>query len=357
MREKAIGAGVAKKAVTTRSREGAGRLAGTVGLALLLAVAFPASARVPAPEGWSLRFSDDFNGPAGQLPSTRQWRFDLGHGYPGGPSHWGTHEVQRYTDDPDNISLDGQGDLRITPLHTARGWTSARIESRRSDFRPPPGGVLRIQTRLQMPDVSGQAALGYWPAFWALGQSFRRNGLWPRAGEFDIMENVNGLDTVWGTLHCGRFPAGPCDEPNGLGQHESCRGVRCQKGFHTYTFEWDESVSPAALRWYVDGKLYGILTRPRLPNATWQEITGQHGYFLLLDVAMGGDFAYAVAGGKNTPVAATEPGHPMVVDYVAVWTRGADARRGAPRNDVAGNAAKTGRQSADSATSESATSG
>jgi beta-glucanase (GH16 family) len=292
-------------------------------LALLATMATGAAyAEVPQPAGWTLQFSDDFNGAAGQVPSAERWRFDTGHGYPGGPANWGTHEVQRYTADPANVSLDGRGHLRITPRRDAAGeWTSARIETQRDDFRPPEGGVLRMEARLRMPDVSGDAALGYWPAFWALGESFRRTGNWPQAGEFDIMENVNGLNLVWGTLHCGVQPGGPCGEPNGIGQHSPCAPTTCQRGFHTYTFEWDRSVAPEALRWYLDGQLYGVITRDRLPPVTWQEITGQRGYFLLLDVAMGGDFAYAISGGRDPPVPATEPGHPMVVDYVAVWTR------------------------------------
>jgi hypothetical protein len=297
-------------------------LAGIMGLLLLSMAAPAARAQIPQPDGWTLQFGDDFNGPAGQLPSAERWQFDLGHNYPGGPARWGTHEVQRYTDDPANVSLDGQGHLRITPLRDEAGeWTSARLETRRDDFMPPPGGTLRIEARLQMPEVFGKAALGYWPAFWALGSRFRQLGLWPQSGEFDIMENVNGLNMVWGTLHCGVLPGGPCNEPNGIGQHVACPVTSCQRGFHDYTFEWDRSVAPEALRWYVDGRLYATVTRNRLPPATWQEITGHGGYFLLLNVAMGGDFAYAMSGGQDTPVASTEPGHPMVVDYVAVWTR------------------------------------
>lgn len=289
---------------------------------VLASAAGLASAAVPERAGWTLQFSDDFNGAAGQLPSATLWRFDVGHGYPGGPPNWGTHEIQRYTTDPANLGLDGHGHLRITPRRDAAGeWTSARVETQRDDFRPPEGGVLRMEARLQMPNVTGEAALGYWPAFWALGESFRRTGNWPQAGEFDIMENVNGLNLVWGTLHCGVLPDGPCGEPNGIGQHSPCAPTSCQGGFHTYAFEWDRSVAPEALRWYLDGQLYGVITRDRLPPATWQEITGQRGYFLLLNVAMGGDFAYAISGGRETPVPATEPGHPMVVDYVAVWTR------------------------------------
>ena len=292
-------------------------------LGLLAGLAMsPVHAEIPTAPGWQLVFGDDFNGRAGQLPDHTTWRFDLGHQYPGGPPDWGTHEVQNYTADPANVSMDGRGHLRITPRRDAAGqWTSARIETWRDDFRPPAGGVLRMETRLRMPDVSGDAAMGYWPAFWALGESFRRLGNWPQAGEFDIMENVNGLNLVWGTLHCGVLPDGPCDEPNGLGQHMPCKGSTCQGGFHTYTFEWDRSVTPEALRWYLDGTLYGVITRDRMPPATWQDITGQRGYFLLLNVAMGGDFAYAVSGGRDTPTPATVPGHAMVVDYVAVWTR------------------------------------
>ncbi|MCP1373556.1 glycoside hydrolase family 16 protein [Dyella lutea] len=315
--------GVVVKSVEQGQRMPRSRVWQVVLLGLLMALpVLRARAAVPAMPGWQTVFSDDFDGAAGRRPDPARWKFDLGHNYPGGPAHWGTHEVQRYTDDPANVSLDGRGHLRITPLREPDGeWTSARIETWRDDFRPPEGGVLRMEARLRMPQVSGEAALGYWPAFWALGESFRRLGVWPQSGEFDIMENVNGLNLVWGTLHCGVIPDGPCDEPNGIGQHASCEGGSCQDGFHTYTFEWDRSVAPEALRWYLDGKLYGVITRDRLPPVTWQEITGQRGYFLLLDVAMGGDFAYAVSGGRDTPTSATEPGHPMVVDYVAVWTR------------------------------------
>jgi hypothetical protein len=277
---------------------------------------------MPQYQGWTLQFGDDFLGPAGQLPSRDKWRFDTGHNYPSGPPHWGTNEMQSYTTDSANIGLDGQGNLRITPRRDASGqWTSARIETGTDTFKAPEGGVMRIEARIQMPDVTGNAALGYWPAFWALGQSYRRRGNWPQSGEFDIMENVNGIDTVWGILHCGVNPGGPCNETNGLGRRSTCPDSTCQSTFHVYTFEWDRSKAPEQLRWYVDRKPYAHLSQNQLPPVTWNEITGQGGYFLLLNVALGGGFSYAMAGGIPTPVAATVPGHPMVVDYVAVWTR------------------------------------
>ena len=286
-----------------------------------------AYAEIPKQKGWTLQFSDDFVGAANQLPSRAKWRFDTGHQYPAGPPQWGTGEIQAYTAAPANISLDGHGNLRITPLRDHAGnWTSARIETRKDNFKPPKGGLLRIEARIQMPDVSDKAALGYWPAFWALGHSYRRNGKWPQAGEFDIMENVNGIDSVWGILHCGVYPGGPCGEPDGLGRRAACAPATCQATFHVYAFEWDNSVSPVQLRWYVDGTLFDHVSQNQLPAATWKEITGQGGYFLLLNVAMGGGFSYAMAGAIPTPNETTEPGHPMVVDYVAVWTRASAAK-------------------------------
>ncbi|GAA3531884.1 carbohydrate-binding protein [Nonomuraea rosea] len=290
---------------------------------LLVKVAISASAAVPAtPAGWSLVWSDDFNGSANTLPSSSNWIVDTGHAYPGGPGNWGTGEIQNYTSSTSNLSLDGAGNLRITPLRSASGeWTSARVETRRADFKPADGRVLRIESRIQMPNVTGDAALGYWPAFWALGAPYRGNYWnWPGIGEFDIMENVNGINSVWGVLHCGVNPGGPCNETSGLAANRACPGSTCQAAYHSYRFEWDRSVSPNQLRWYVDGQQFHSVNQSQFDAATWSNMTGHAGYFLLLNVAMGGAFPNALAG--QTPTAATVPGRPMMVDYVAVWQSG-----------------------------------
>ncbi|HEY9523719.1 MAG TPA: glycoside hydrolase family 16 protein [Thermopolyspora sp.] len=282
----------------------------------------PAKASVPSPSGWSLMWSDDFNGTAGTLPSSANWIIDTGHSYPGGPANWGTGEIQNYTNSTSNVSLDGSGNLRITPIKDASGaWTSARLETQRADFKPAAGHVLRIEARIQMPNVTGDSALGYWPAFWALGSPYRGNYWnWPAIGEFDIMENVNGINSVWGVLHCGVTPGGPCNETTGLGANRACPGSTCQSAMHTYTFEWDTSVTPNQLRWYVDGIQFHSVSQSQLDATTWANMTSHDGYFLLLNVAMGGAFPNALGG--STPTAATVSGRPMVIDYVAVWQSG-----------------------------------
>ncbi|MFJ2092325.1 glycoside hydrolase family 16 protein [Streptomyces sp. NPDC087901] len=297
-------------------------LALTLAGVITVAGSGPARGDVPATPGWNLQWSDDFNGANRSLPSSANWQIDTGHGYPGGPGNWGTGEIQNYTADPDNVSLDGGGNLRITPLRDSAGnWTSGRIETKRADFKAPAGGTLRIEGRVQMPNVTGNAALGYWPAFWALGSPYRGNYWnWPGIGEFDIMENVNGINSVWGVLHCGVNPGGPCNETTGLGNSRTCPGASCQSAFHTYRFEWDRAVAPNALRWYVDDQLFHSVTQNQLDATTWANMTDHAGYFLLLNLAIGGAFPNALGG--STPTSETVPGRPMLVDYVGVWTKG-----------------------------------
>jgi hypothetical protein len=122
-------------------------------------------------------------------------------------------------------------------------------------------------------------------------------------------------------LHCGVNPGGPCNETNGLGASRTCPGASCQSAFHTYRFEWDDSASPKAFRWYVDGQQFHSVNQNQVDATTWNNMTGHAGYFLLLNLAVGGAFPDGVAG-HATPTSATVPGHSLVVDYVAVWTAG-----------------------------------
>jgi hypothetical protein len=120
-------------------------------VAVPLTIAAEASVPPPAP-GWTTVWSDDFNGASGSLPSSANWIIDTGHGYPGGPGNWGTGEIQNYTNSTNNLALDGAGNLQITPRRDGAGnWTSARIETQRSNFKPPAGGVLAIEGRIRCP--------------------------------------------------------------------------------------------------------------------------------------------------------------------------------------------------------------
>jgi beta-glucanase (GH16 family) len=280
----------------------------------------PTSVDLPAPPaGFATVWSDDFTGAAGTGVNPENWRHATGHGYPGGARNWGTGEIETMTDSTANVSLDGAGHLAITPLRDAAGnWTSGRIETRRTDFAAPAGGVLRVEASIRQPNVTIGNGAGYWPAFWMLGEAARPVGAtnWPGIGEIDIFEDVNGRSSLWGTLHCGTASGGPCNETAGLESGEqACPG--CQTGFHTYAMEYDRSISPEQIRWYLDGVQYFTLSATAVKAKTWANAV-QHGFFIILNVAIGGRFP-AEFGGR--PTTSTVSGASMLVDYVSVSTQ------------------------------------
>ncbi|WP_433827126.1 carbohydrate-binding protein [Actinoplanes sp. CA-015351] len=292
--------------------------AAALAVAASMTVVTSADAAVPPnPAGMSLVFSDDFTGASGTGLNRSDWLYSTGTGYPGGAANWGTGEIETMTDSTANVYQDGGGNLVIKPLRDSAGrWTSGRVETQRTNFAAPVGGKVRIEARIQQPNVTGAAAAGYWPAFWALGDAARPVGAtnWPGIGEWDIMENINGRPSVFAALHCGTNPGGPCNETTGLGSGErACSG--CLTSFHTYALEYDRSTSPEQLRWYLDGVNYFTLNSTVVDATTWNNAT-HHGFFVILNVAIGGGFPAAFGGG---PTAQTQPGVPMLVDYVAVW--------------------------------------
>ncbi|MFJ2267604.1 SGNH hydrolase domain-containing protein [Streptomyces sp. NPDC087849] len=270
--------------------------------------------------GWTRVMHDDFDGPAGSRPSAARWKYDIGTCYPGCPApQWGTGEIETMTDSTDNVRLDGKGSLEIVPTLRNGTWYSGRIESRRADFAPPPGGVMRIEASIALPDVTGPAAAGYWPAFWTLGGKLRDGYTgWPSVGELDVMESVNGRDTFFGSMHCGILGGGPCEEPVGLTSGpQRCSG--CRTAFHSYAVEVDLKAGAEEVRWYLDGREYHRVKAAQMDARTWDRAV-HHGLFLILNVAMGGMLPTA-DGATAGP--ATEPGHPMRVQHVTVSTRGA----------------------------------
>lgn len=268
----------------------------------------------PASSAWTLEWSDEFEGEAGSGVDTANWLYDLGRGYDcnGCANYWGTGEIETMTDSTDNVYLDGEGHLAIKPIRTDNKWTSGRIETVRTDFQPPPGGIMAVEASIHLPDVTGKAAQGYWAAFWMLGDAFRGNYLnWPSVGEIDIMENINGLNTAYATLHCGIAPYGPCNETNGLGGNRPNPSPSLQSAFHTYRVELDTSLSPQELRFYLDGENFFTVKSTDVDEETWVNAT-DHSFFLILNVAIGG-------GWPGFPTKDTESGIPMLVDYVKVY--------------------------------------
>ena len=230
--------------------------------------------------------------------------------YDTGPgANFGTGEIETMTNSAGNVHLDGNGNLDITALGSGSSWTSGRIQTTSANVGAPAGGELEVTASIQQPP----GGPGYWPAFWMLGP-----GQWPENGEIDIMEDVNSLSELAGTIHCGTDPAGPCSEPNGIGSGlTSCGG--CQSGYHTYTMILNRTdTSAESITFYLDGNQYFSVSESQVGTATWQAAF-DHNLSIILDLAMGGGFPNGVCS-CTTPTSATTSGGTMSVAYVAAYS-------------------------------------
>jgi Carbohydrate binding module (family 6) len=310
-------------------------LAAAVALGPVAALAAATSAAEPAfattvpaaPSGWTTAFSDSFSGAAGSAVDS-QWTYDTGTQYNGTgcAANWGTGEVESNTSSTANVSQDGSGHLNITPVKSGSSWTSGRIETVADNFAAPAGGEMEVSASIKQPNPS--TGLGYWPAFWMLGAGFRSSGAgtsgtmdcsnWPSTGEIDIMEDVNALSEHSGTLHCGTDPGGPCNETTGLGSGlVACSG--CQTGYNTYSVIVNRTnTSAESITYYLNGTAYYTVTEAQVGTATWQAAV-DHGFFLILDLAIGGGYPNGVCG-CSSPSSSTSSGAAMSVGYVAVYT-------------------------------------
>jgi beta-glucanase (GH16 family) len=255
----------------------------------------------PGPSGWQLAWSDEFNGPAGSPPDPNTWTHEIGDGTANGIPGWGNSELQYYTDSTENAAMNGAGDLVISVKETDDGtalrcyygsckYTSARlISSQKAEF-----AYGRVEARLRVP-----RGAGLWPAFWMLGTDIGRVG-WPQTGEIDIMEHVGREPhRVFGTIHGPGYSGG-----DSFGDTYDFAEPVADR-YHTYTVEWQ----PNKIIWYVDGMKYHEADPADVAPDQW---VFNHPFFLLLNVAVGGNFGGPVGGDTTFPQA-------MNVDYVRVY--------------------------------------
>jgi beta-glucanase (GH16 family) len=253
------------------------------------------------PSKWRMVWNDEFNSRAGTPPNALVWGREIGDGVAIGNPGWGNDELEYYTDSPANAAADGRGNLAIT-VRPADGtlqcyygpckYTSARLLTK-SRFELAYG---RVEARVKVP-----AGAGYWPAFWMLGTDIDQV-LWPQTGEIDIMENVGRLpNTVFGTLHGPGYSGG-----QSYGRSYDF-AAPVADAFHTFSVEWQ----PDKIVWYVDGIKYHQAT-PQDAFLQGKQWVYNHSFFMLLNVAVGGNFGGAVSPSTAFPQS-------TLVDYVRLY--------------------------------------
>jgi beta-glucanase (GH16 family) len=259
---------------------GAGGSAGTAGTAGTGGMA--PSATCPDAT-WNLVWGDDFEGASGTAADSSKWTYDSG-------PNWFNGELQYYAAGTDNASLDGNGNLVIEArqqTREGRQYTSARLKTEgKKTFT-----YGRFEGRMKLP--YGQ---GIWPAFWMLG-----GNSWPNTGEIDIMENLGREPTIaHGTIHGPGYSG--ADGPTAT--YTLPGGAVFSDDFHTFAIEWEMN----AIRWYVDGTLYSTKTPADIGGNDW---VFDHGFFFILNVAVGGDW-------PGDPDGTTVFPQKLLIDYVHV---------------------------------------
>jgi beta-glucanase (GH16 family) len=250
--------------------------------------------------GWTLTWSDEFNGADGSAVDSTKWVYDTGG------SGWGNNELEYYTSGTANAVQQG-GNLVITattanassytcsyPSNGPCHYTSARLKTL-GKFSQQYG---RFEARIQMPE--GQ---GIWPAFWMMGDNINTVS-WPSCGEIDVMENIGKEPSInHGSMH---MPAsGSTSDDQLTGMYTLAGGAKLGDAFHTYAIEWTSS----QVAFYVDDMLYETQTKAGATGRTWEF---DHPFFILLNVAVGGTW-------PGSPDSTTTFPQTMKVDWVRVY--------------------------------------
>jgi beta-glucanase (GH16 family) len=241
---------------------------------------------------WRLVWSDEFNGTS---IDTNHWKFETGN-----RNGWGNHELEYYTDRPDNAYV-SNGILHIVARQEATNefaYTSARIKGQ-GLFSKKYG---RFEFRAKVPQ-----GRGYWPALWLMPE-YSPYGRWPACGEIDVMENKGNYPAVvQGTIHYA--------DTNG--DHLQSTEIFTfpqndgATNFHNYLLEWTTN----SIKWSVDGKLYETQTNWSTANAPYPAPFDQP-FYIIMNLAVGGIYS------GNPDINTVFPGE-MQVDYIRVYDNSA----------------------------------
>ncbi len=242
-------------------------------------------------DGFTLVWSDEFDGTSLDRGT---WTFETGDGTEFGlPAGWGNSELQLYTENAENVSIQQDGDanvLAITAQQNGTDYSSTKITTR--GLRSVRFG--KVEARIKMP--TGQ---GIWPAFWMLGDNFQDPIDWPGSGEIDIVEMLgHDTDQIYSTVH---FTNSEQDLESIQGEFNAS-GSTFDEAYHLYTLDW----TPESMTFYVDGnRVREISIRDDMKEF-------QRSFYLILNVAVGGNW-------PGNPDATTSFPTSMLVDFVRVY--------------------------------------
>lgn len=324
---------------TARRRAASALLAMALATAGVTTSFFAAPAHAEAPAGYSLSWSDEFDGTS---LDTSKWGYAYGCFDPALKTQ--TH----YTDSPENVRV-ADGNLYITALYspTRVKWnketrkmetidrTCTRTENGKKVEYPAPFTSAMVQTkddngvkysikgdfyaeaRIKLPENAPSS----WSSLWTTGE---KGGPWPGNGEVDVFES-KGWDASYlqANVHTPRQ-----GNPSKSEQHHGqlANDGTSQPQFHTYGVE----KTGDKITFYLDGVPSHVVNYKDI-KGTNPFLDEDNGMILRLNQIVGGTFL-ASDSGDTTYVDAipykdayTGAGASMVVDYVRVYKKAASA--------------------------------
>ena len=157
-----------------------------------------------------------------------------------------------------------------------------------------------IEVRAKLP-----SGIGTWPAIFMLSEKIESVG-WPFCGEIDIMEHVGHQENhVFFSIHNGFLNS----NVHGTDQQGVFYLEGLEDKFHIYSMAWDST----KIEGYFDNQLYFTFNKP--VSATYNEWPYDSPYFLILNLAIGGDWG-GQEGIDNSIFPAT-----YMIDYVRIYSK------------------------------------
>lgn len=240
----------------------------------------------------NLTFCDDFNGATNTAPDSSKWHVLTG-------SSWGGH---CFKDLRENISTDGQGNLKMTLIkkpttqcndsnNTPTSVTSGGMDTQgKHNFHY---GKYEIRAKIS-------CAQSVWGSIWL---STGSGPSWPQSGEIDLYEVIGtNLNRLQQTLWAGN--------PKWHTPTYYTISTRLCDDFHTYGMEWRQGY----IQFTLDGKNTNKITREETEasNNIWP--FDNYDLRLLIDLQYGGP-----GWTSQGPYDFNELPSSMLIDYVRIY--------------------------------------
>ncbi|MGL1886636.1 MAG: glycoside hydrolase family 16 protein [Reichenbachiella sp.] len=252
-------------------------------------------------EGWSLVWADEFEKDG--LPDDANWKFD-------------------YIESPNNGELQIYAGKRIENSRVENG--SLIIEARKEQYEGKEYTSARLLTHEKQDWLYGRFEIrakmptgkGVWPAFWMMPSDAFINATtcsnetgwsagcdaWPGCGEIDIVEYVTFQpDVAHSALHNKNYNFMLGNNPVVDIEIE-----HAETEFHTYALEWYED----RLEYFIDDQ---FIMDFKNDNTGWQSWPFDTPFYLILNVAVGGDWGGALG------IDDTIDSWKFTIDYVRVY--------------------------------------